>query len=146
MKILIGVDDSPHSKAAVEFVRKMSWPEHSQVIAYSVVQLPGPVYAEMYVPSTLPVEVTQEMVRAHRDIATSAQRTLESAGFAAKACILEGDARTALVEAAHDEHADLIVVGSHGRTGISKLFMGSVANHVVTHAPCSVLVVKLEKP
>jgi len=36
------------------------------------------------------------------------------------------------------------VVGSHGRTGLGKLVMGSVANHVVTHAPCNVLVVKMK--
>ena len=47
-----------------------------------------------------------------------------------------------ILEIAHAEHADLIVVGSHGRTGLPKLIMGSVASHIVTHAPCSVLVVK----
>jgi nucleotide-binding universal stress UspA family protein len=41
------------------------------------------------------------------------------------------------------EHADLLVVGSHGRTGIKKLLLGSVASHVVAHAPCPVLVVKM---
>jgi nucleotide-binding universal stress UspA family protein len=40
--------------------------------------------------------------------------------------------------------ADLVVVGSHGRTGLAKLVLGSVASHVVTHAPCSVLVVKMK--
>ena len=42
--------------------------------------------------------------------------------------------------------ADLVVVGSHGRTGLGKLLMGSVASHVVSHAPCTVMVVKAKKP
>jgi nucleotide-binding universal stress UspA family protein len=58
---------------------------------------------------------------------------------------VRGDPREAIVEAARKTGADLVVVGSHGRTGIGKLVLGSVASHVVTHAPCSVLVVKLKK-
>jgi len=56
--------------------------------------------------------------------------------------MVPGDPRSALVDEARQEHADLIVVGSHGRSGLSKLLLGSVASHVVAHAPCSVLVVK----
>ncbi len=48
----------------------------------------------------------------------------------------------ALLDEAARRRVDLIVVGSHGRTGLTKLMMGSVASHIVTHAPCSVLVVK----
>jgi universal stress protein A len=46
------------------------------------------------------------------------------------------------VDEARREKADLIVVGSHGRSGMAKLLLGSVAAHVVSHAPCSVLVVR----
>jgi nucleotide-binding universal stress UspA family protein len=53
-----------------------------------------------------------------------------------------GDPREGIVHAAETERADLVVVGSHGRTGLQKLLIGSVAAHVVTHAPCSVVVVK----
>jgi nucleotide-binding universal stress UspA family protein len=53
-----------------------------------------------------------------------------------------GDPRDAIVRVAEREHADLVIVGSHGRTGLPKLLMGSVASYVVTHAPCPVLVVK----
>jgi nucleotide-binding universal stress UspA family protein len=56
--------------------------------------------------------------------------------------VLQGDPREMLIEEARSERADLVVVGSHGRTGLDRLLMGSVASHVVTHAPCSVLVVK----
>ncbi len=48
----------------------------------------------------------------------------------------------AIIEFAKRNTADLIVMGSHGRTGISKLLMGSVAERVIGHAPCAVLVVK----
>ena len=144
MKILIGVDDSPHSKAAVDFVRRMVWPKNTKVVVVSVVQTVVPMYTELYVPASVPLDVQEELVRAHQGIVSSAESSLQGGGLGIEAKVLHGDPRVALVEAARNEHADLMVVGSHGRSGIAKLFMGSVANHVVTHAPCSVLVVKLE--
>ncbi len=50
MKILIGVDDSSHSRAAVEFVRKMAWPKDSSIKVLSVVRPVVAMYAEAYVP------------------------------------------------------------------------------------------------
>src|SRR5690606_24538907 len=51
-----------------------------------------------------------------------------------------------IVAAADAENADLIVMGTHGRSGISRLFGGSVAEEVVRHAPCATLVVRIPEP
>jgi nucleotide-binding universal stress UspA family protein len=56
--------------------------------------------------------------------------------------IWEGDPGESIVEAARAEHADLIVVGSHGRGGVGRFLIGSVSDHVVRHAPCPVMVVR----
>jgi nucleotide-binding universal stress UspA family protein len=104
------------------------------------------VYSEAYVPPQAYVEeMTADLVRFHQETASNAERALRGAGLKTEAKILRGDPRTALIEEARTEHADLVVVGSHGRTGMAKLLMGSVASFVVTHAPCSVMVVKLPK-
>src|SRR5438552_1632802 len=58
---------------------------------------------------------------------------------------LEGDPATEIVRYATDASMDLIVMGTHGRTGVERLLMGSVAEKVMRDAPCSVLVVKLPK-
>jgi nucleotide-binding universal stress UspA family protein len=58
---------------------------------------------------------------------------------------LEGDPATEIVRYAVDAGMDLIVMGTHGRTGLERLLMGSVAEKVMRDAPCSVLVVKLPK-
>jgi nucleotide-binding universal stress UspA family protein len=58
---------------------------------------------------------------------------------------LEGDPATEIVRYAKDAGMDLIVMGTHGRTGLERLLMGSVAERVLREAPCSVLVVKLPK-
>jgi nucleotide-binding universal stress UspA family protein len=56
--------------------------------------------------------------------------------------LLLGDPASAIVEEAERENADLIVMGTHGRTGLSRLLMGSVAEAVVRRAKCPVLTVK----
>jgi len=58
---------------------------------------------------------------------------------------LEGDPAGEVVRYAKDASMDLIVMGTHGRTGLERLLMGSVAEKVLREAPCSVLVVKLPK-
>jgi nucleotide-binding universal stress UspA family protein len=58
---------------------------------------------------------------------------------------LEGDPAAEIARYAADAQADVIVIGTHGRTGLDRLMMGSVAERVMREAPCSVLVVKLAK-
>jgi nucleotide-binding universal stress UspA family protein len=52
-----------------------------------------------------------------------------------------GDAAPAICQVAERLGVDVIVVGSHGRTGLARIFLGSVSEHVVRHAPCAVLVI-----
>jgi nucleotide-binding universal stress UspA family protein len=59
--------------------------------------------------------------------------------------LLEGDAGAEIARYAADAGIDVIVIGTHGRTGVDRLVMGSVAERVMREAPCSVLVVKLPK-
>src|SRR5438309_2082895 len=59
--------------------------------------------------------------------------------------LLEGDPAAEIVRYAAEAGVDLIVLGTHGRTGLERLLMGSVAEKVMREAPCSVLVVKLPK-
>lgn len=58
---------------------------------------------------------------------------------------LEGDPATEIVRYAQDAGMDVVVMGTHGRTGMERLLMGSVAERVLRDAPCSVLVVKLPR-
>src|SRR5438105_11382148 len=57
-----------------------------------------------------------------------------------------GDAAAEIIRVARELPADLIVMGTHGRTGIGRLLMGSVAEHVMRHAPCPVLTVRTPFP
>jgi nucleotide-binding universal stress UspA family protein len=66
----------------------------------------------------------------------------KAAGADATFLVWEGDPGDAIVAAADSEGADLIVIGSHGRSGVSRFFIGSVSDYVVRHAHCPVMVVR----
>ena len=67
---------------------------------------------------------------------------LRAAGLNAVPTSREGDPAEVIVAFAAAHDADLIVLGTHGRTGLRRLLMGSVARNVVIHAPCSVLLAR----
>ena len=146
MKILIGVDDSAHSQAALEYVKAMRWPAGSKFVVFAV---SAPAVAYTLVDAggmTWMKAAEEEMTVAAEELTARAERDLRDAGLATEARVVTGDPREAIVNEARTMGADMVVVGSHGRTGLGKLMMGSVASHVVTHAPCTVTVVKTKKP
>lgn len=58
--------------------------------------------------------------------------------------VADGDARDAILQAAKETHADLIVIGTHGRRGFRRALLGSVTENVLRVAPCPVLAVRME--
>jgi len=64
------------------------------------------------------------------------------AGVRARGLLLEGMVHDRIVRAARGQHADMIVIGTHGRTGLARFVLGSVASRVVSHAGCPVLTVR----
>jgi len=78
----------------------------------------------------------------YRQVVSATVSTLQAAGRTADGELREGDPADQLVQAVHDIAGDLIVIGSRGHTGLSRIVMGSVAHSVLLHARCSVLVVK----
>jgi universal stress protein A len=143
MKVLIAVDDSRCSKAAMSWVKEMRWNAGTEFIVLSAARLTVPAYAFADIPMTLPSnEINQEQVRLHEEIAARFERQIRERGYPTRALVREGDPREVILEVAREFGVDLVVVGSHGRSGITKLMLGSVASHVVTHAPCPVTVIK----
>ena len=65
------------------------------------------------------------------------------AEVALRPLLAEGDPATAIDRTAREQHCDLIIMGTHGRTGLDHLLMGSVAERVVRYVPCPVLIVKI---
>lgn len=78
----------------------------------------------------------------HRELAAQMAARLQEAGLEAVPMCREGDPAEIIVAYAATHEVDLIVLGTHGRTGLQRLLLGSVARNVTLHAPCSVLVAR----
>ena len=143
MRILLAVDDSPHSAAASKSVLERPWPEGSTVRVLCVIQTHLPVsVANGGVALHNYRALTDSLLKTAKEFVDLTAVKLEILGLSIETCVREGDPRTEIVEEAKEWGADLIVVGSHGRTGIAHWLLGSVAAHVVRHAPCSVEVAR----
>jgi nucleotide-binding universal stress UspA family protein len=142
MRILLAVDGSSPSQEAIDELASRPWPTASTMRIISVVRAYMPTATE-FVPGALTTqEVRQQHLEHAEDIALRAAERLAKAGLHVDTIVREGDPRTQIVDEATEWRADLIVVGSHGHTGLTRLLLGSVAQAVVTHAPCSVEVVR----
>jgi len=78
----------------------------------------------------------------HQFVAHGTAVRLSDAGVPARSEVRSGDVAEQIITAAIESEADLIVMGSHGRTGLGRVLLGSVARNVLHHAPCSVLIVR----
>jgi nucleotide-binding universal stress UspA family protein len=145
MKVMIAVDDSPHSRYALDSVLERPWPADTTVMVLTVVDPFHPDYAG-WDPSTIQdamdfqVAVRASLAKFAEEAATVLADSFgkEFVSFELK----EGRVKETIVDTAHDWGADLLVMGSHGCSGIQKFLLGSVSQSVVAHAPCSVEIIK----
>ena len=148
MRVLLAVDGSACSDAAVQTVIDRFRPDETQVKVLHAVEwmreMPlcfqyahGPTAGEDVVASR-----NKSFERA-RELVERVAAELEFRGFHPSVTTPDADPKHAIVEAAQEWPADLIVIGSHGRRGLDRLLLGSVAESVVRHAPCSVSIVRV---
>jgi nucleotide-binding universal stress UspA family protein len=142
MKILLAVDGSPHSDAAVHEVISRPWPQGSVVRIVSAVQPYTPPVTEIVLAGATLESITRQQTEQAAQLTSQVAESVRQAGLEVETAVRQGDPRSAIVDEASEWRADLIVLGSHGRTGIKRLLLGSVAGSVVSHAPCSVEIVR----
>jgi len=146
MKILLAVDGSAYSDAAVEEVAHRPWPPKSEVKVITAAETPIIVGMEPWAASP---EYFEHLEKSVRD---AAKGVIESALVKLKATadkslqisseIIQGSPRQVIVEEAERWNADLVVMGSRGLGTWNRLLLGSVSNSVVHHVNCSVEIVR----
>lgn len=147
MKVLIGVDGSKYSDAALDAVSERTWPDGSQILVVNAFEIPLAPTAEVWaIPSDYYVEL-ERVVRAQSDaVLKAAEKQLRSGlgdSVEIKTKAVLGSPKRTILDEAESFEADLIVVGSHGYPTWERLLLGSVSQAVVSHAKCSVEVVRL---
>lgn len=147
MNILLAIDGSTFSHAAVDEVLTRPWPEETRIRIITVVEPFHPEYAGWhgnYVPVAM--EAQKELIEASQTLVdqTILQLSTRFSSEQITGEVREGFIKDQIIEIAREWPADLIVMGSHGRKGITKFLLGSVSEGVLASAPCSVEIVKLK--
>ena len=143
-KILVAFDGSPDSLKAVKRASALATEFGASLIIVHVYSIPSFAYGG---PGPMPLvdfKSLEDSARSKaREILDKGKGICAQEGVQAKAELLEATSIVqAIIELASKENVDLIVMGTRGMTGFKKLLVGSVSNGVVTHANCSVLVVR----
>ncbi len=148
-RAILAEDGSETAAAGARLLATVPALRHLEVRVVSVVDAPFPstfagsdAAMATYAAVQAYYDALPELREATAKSARERTAALAAAGLTATSEIREGDAAAQLIEAAVDDHADCIVIGSHGRTGVARIFLGSVARAVLFNAPCSVLVVR----
>jgi nucleotide-binding universal stress UspA family protein len=148
-KILVAVDGSPASDAALEKAVALSGQTRAALRIVHVVESPY-AYPDLLSGEAM-VDLSglgQAWRDAGRRVLDRAVAVARKAGVEAEAALLEGEERVSglIAEEARRAKADLIVVGTHGRRGLDRLLLGSVAEGVARSASTSVLLVRQPEP
>ena len=139
--ILFATDLSPASDRAFEEARRLAREFGAELVIAHAYD-PASVLALGYVPAH---EYLQWEDQYRASLEQKLDPLLDAArrdGLEARSAILAGHPEQAIIEAAERERAGLILMGTHGRTGASRFFLGSVASRVIATAPCPVMTVR----
>lgn len=134
-RILVPVDGSASSQVAVHLAFQLGEAYGSEVLVVSVADVPSHVYG-------ISGEAAEKMIadsRRHLDKIASEALSHEAQ---AEYILREGEPARILIELASQRSSNLIIMGSHGRTGLTRLLMGSVTERVIQGSPCPILVVR----
>ena len=146
MKILLAVDGSRFSDAALEEVGRRPWPHNTEIMVVTAFEAPIAATPEVW---ALPPDYYERIEQSVRTRADSVMETAVADLIAALGPGVEitgkcvaGSPQRVILDEAEKWKADLIVVGSHGYPAWERLLLGSVSQAVVAHAKCSVEVVR----
>jgi nucleotide-binding universal stress UspA family protein len=142
-RILVPVDFSPHADRAFRYAATLAQRLGAKLALLHVVEDPfltGAWTSEIYVPNV--PELLKNLVDAAEHQLVILKESAAAMGLTAEITVTTGRPSQTIVDHAKDGGFDLIVMGTHGRTGLSHVVMGSIAERVVRKAPCPVLTVK----
>jgi nucleotide-binding universal stress UspA family protein len=134
-KILVATDGSRYSGLAAEKAIDFAGSYGGSIWVVSVVDVPAEFYAEA-------PNAVDGLIKKAKGFVASVEEQARKKNITASTFVGEGDAHAVITKISSEENINIVVMGSHGRTGLKRLLMGSVTEKVIGHAPCPVLVVK----
>jgi nucleotide-binding universal stress UspA family protein len=143
-KILLPTDFSDHAHEALHFAAQLAQTHAASLCLVHVYDI-LPYALPEGMPMIDEAQMSQLRDAFQKQLQQLRGRALESGIANVETLLLPGNPASEIVRVASEQHFDLIVMGTHGRTGLSHLLLGSVTEKVVRKAPCAVLTVPLHK-
>ncbi|MFZ2197836.1 MAG: universal stress protein, partial [Thermodesulfovibrionales bacterium] len=122
--VLVATDGSRQCRAAIDRAIDFAGSYGGDIAVVSIVDVPSEFYAEA-------PQVVEDLVHKARGYVEDVKKKAEASGVKAETFVREGEAHQAIVDLAKEREVNIIVMGSHGRTGLKRLLMGSVAEKVI---------------
>lgn len=143
-KVLVAAHDQLFGGALIDFIASHNWPVRTQFHVIHIIE-DNPLKKPLLLPQDVLDDLTEEEELAGMDVLNfMAKRIYLNIPHARVARhLVRGDATQEILRMAKDLPAKVIFLGSHGRAGIERLILGSVASAVVSRAPCSTVVLRL---
>jgi nucleotide-binding universal stress UspA family protein len=141
-RILVPTDFSKHAEPALTYAAEMAEKFGAELILLHVVQDLTMTLPDAVMPAPPPVPPIDELTAQARTNLEHLVRDRKLEGFTPRLAVTVGDPADAIVHTAEQEKADLLVITTHGRTGLAHLLLGSVAEHIIRRAKCPVLTVR----
>ena len=142
-RILYATDYSKASARALDEAIALAKENDAELLVVHVIEPVAPyVTGDDYASAELYTRIEETTKKDAQSAMQKLMARLQKTKVNAKSLLLTGTTHDQIVKAARSRKADVIVIGTHGRTGLSKLFMGSVAGKVVSAAQCPVLTVR----
>ena len=141
--ILLPTDFSECGNYALSYAASLARTFKASIICINVIEPIVPTVGYSGMTEPLPIaDITEQLEdSAERELPKLAECE-ECAGLEVEELVVHGEAASEIVRVAKEREVDLIVIASHGRTGLGRILFGSTAESVVRHASCPVLVVK----
>jgi len=133
--IFLNTDGSKYSEAATESAINFAKSYGGELMVLSVVEVTEEFLARA-------PGMVEDMVKKAKGFVEDVKKKADGSNIKTTSFVREGEAYRVITNLARENKADIIVMGSHGRTGLRRLLMGSVTAKVIGHSPCPVLVVK----
>jgi nucleotide-binding universal stress UspA family protein len=141
-KILYATDYSKASERALAEAVQLAKQNHAELLVVHVIEPTPYVSGEEFGGAEIYAKLEEIAKREAQSSMTKLMQRLKKLKVKTQSLLLKGAAHDQIVKAAKSKRAGMIVIGTHGRTGLSKLFMGSVAGKVVSSANCPVVTVR----
>jgi nucleotide-binding universal stress UspA family protein len=142
MKIVLATDGSEFSLAAARSIAERPWPGESEFRIVSVVERIMPAADPWYAAGSVAERRHEASAKSCEEAVAAAEAILAKTGFKTETAVLDGNPKKRIVEDAGEWGAHLIVVGSHGRRGLTRYLLGSVSEAVAMRAQCSIEVIR----